>query len=129
MRYHLDRKTGAIGETAEQGLQGYHLLLSHLVFTILPVVIESLAVAVVLIHFGHDIFLVILGVAAIAYVFAFRRGAADIQSPATAGSKAHIEAHAVLTDSLLNYETVKYFDAEPLVCNRYDQALGLTESA
>ncbi len=129
MRFHLERKAGAIGETAEQGIRGYELLLNHLIYTFLPVAIEILAIALVLVHFGHEIYLVILGTAAIAYVFAFQRGAADIQEPAAAGSTAHIEAHAVLTDTLLNCETVKYFDAEPVVCDRYDQALGRTESA
>lgn len=129
MRFHLERKIGAIGETAEQGLWGYQLLLNHVVYTVLPVVIEFLTVVVVLVQFGHEILVMILGAAAVAYVFAFRSGAADIQEPAAAGSKAHIEAHAVLTDSLLNYETVKYFDAEPLMCNRYDQVLGRRESA
>jgi ABC-type transport system involved in Fe-S cluster assembly fused permease/ATPase subunit len=129
MRFHLERKTGAMGQTAEQGLRGYQLLLHHLVFTILPVTVEFIAVAVVLVHLDHTAYLVILGLAAIAYVAAFQRGAAEVQGPARTLSTAHIEAHAVLTDSLLNYETVKYFDAEPVVSSRYEQALGNTESA
>jgi ABC-type transport system involved in Fe-S cluster assembly fused permease/ATPase subunit len=129
MRFHLERKTGAMGQTAEQGLRGYQLLLHHLVFTILPVTVEFIAVAVVLVHLDHTAYLVILGLAAIAYVAAFQRGAAEVQGPARSLSIAHIEAHAVLTDSLLNYETVKYFDAEPVVSNRYDRALDKTESA
>src|SRR5262249_51361462 len=42
---------------------------------------------------------------------------------------AYIEAHAVLSDSLLNYETVKYFNAEPVICNRYGDTLIQQESA
>lgn len=129
MRFHLERKTGAMGETAEQGIRGYQLLLHHMVYTVLPVTIEFLVVALVLVHYGHDVYLVILGVSAVAYVFVFHRGAMQIHEPAKIVSVAHIDAHAILTDSLLNYETVKYFDAEPVVCNRYDNALGRTESA
>ncbi|HEX7012445.1 MAG TPA: ATP-binding cassette domain-containing protein [Steroidobacteraceae bacterium] len=129
MRFHLERKIGAIGETAEQGNRGYQLLLQHLVFTILPVTIELSTVAVVLLHFGHETYLAIFIVAALAYVWAFRRGAIQVQEPAHTVSSAHIEAHSVLTDSLLNYETVKYFDAEPVVSDRYHHALGRTESA
>lgn len=129
LRFHLERKTGAMGETAEQGIRGYQLLLTHMVYTILPVTIEFAAVATVLVHFDYEAYLVILGVASLAYVFAFQRGAAAIQEPSRTISAAHIDAHAVLTDSLINYETVKYFDAEPVVCNRYDRALGETESA
>jgi ATP-binding cassette subfamily B protein len=91
--------------------------------------VELVAVAVVLLNFGHAKYLVILALAAAAYVAAFQRGAADIRAPAQSVSQSHIEAHAVLTDSLSNYETVKYCSAEPLVCARYDQALGRTESA
>jgi ATP-binding cassette subfamily B protein len=129
LRFHLDRKTGAIGETAEQGIRGYQLLLNHLIYTILPVTVEFSVIAIVLVHLDHKAYLGILGVASLAYVVAFHRGAKSIQEPSRALSTAHIEAHAVLTDSLINCETVKYFDAEPVVCNRYDKALGLTESA
>lgn len=128
MRFHLERRTGAIGEMAEQGVRGYQLLLSHLVFTILPATVEFLAVAIVLVHIGHDVYLGILGVAGFAYGLAFVRGAVAIHEPARNVSDAHIEAHGVMTDSLLNYETVKYFDAEPIVCDRYDTALGRAES-
>jgi ABC-type transport system involved in Fe-S cluster assembly fused permease/ATPase subunit len=129
MRFHLERRTGAMGETAEQGIRGYQLLLGHMVFTILPVTIEFAAVAAVLLHFGHPLYLGILAMAAVAYVVAFQRGASGIQDPSRVVSASHIEAHAVFTDSLLNYETVKYFDAEPVVGRRYDTALARTESA
>lgn len=129
LRFHLERKTGAMGETAEQGIRGYQLLLTHMVYTILPVLVEFTAVAIVLIHFEYEAYLVILAIASLAYIAAFQRGAADIQGPARTISTAHIDAHAVLTDSLINYETVKYFDAEPVVCGRYDNALGQTELA
>lgn len=129
LSFHLERKTGAMGEIAEQGLRGYQLLLMHIVYTIVPVAVESAVVAIVLLQLNHGDYIAILALTATAYVFAFERGAAQIQDPARTISNAHIDAHAVLTDSLLNYETVKYFDAEPLVCHRYDRALGRTESA
>jgi ABC-type transport system involved in Fe-S cluster assembly fused permease/ATPase subunit len=129
LRFHLDRKTGAIGEASEQGIRGYQLILTHVTFTILPVVIELLAVAVVLLHFGYGSYLLIIGAASIAYVVAFHRGALAIRDSAGDTANSHIDAHAVLTDSLLNYETIKYFDAEPVVASRYDKALGKVESA
>lgn len=129
MRFHLEHKTGALGEIAEQGLRGAQTVLQQLIFTILPVAIELAAVAIVLNHFGHVVYLAILGVAAIAYITAFYQGAASAKESADGISTSHIEAHAVLTDTLLNHETVKYFDAEPVVCNRYDSALCRTESA
>jgi ATP-binding cassette subfamily B protein len=129
LRFHLERRTGAIGETAEQGIRGYQLLLTHLIYTILPVTVEFVAVGAVLVHFGHASYLAIFAVASVVYVTVFRRGAVSILEPARTISASHIEAHAVLNDSLLNFETVKYFDAGRIVCSRYDAALGRTESA
>jgi ABC-type multidrug transport system fused ATPase/permease subunit len=48
MRFHLERKAGAMGETAEQGLRGAQMVIQHLVYTLLPVGIELAAVAIVL---------------------------------------------------------------------------------
>lgn len=129
LRFHLDRKIGAIGETAEQGMRGYQLLLTHSIITILPVAIELVAVTTVLLHFGYGMYMAIIAAAAAAYIIAFHQGAVVTKTSSFAMSKTHIEAHAVLTDSLMNYETVKYFDAEPAVSRRYDSALGNMESA
>lgn len=129
LRFHLERKVGALGETVEQGLRGYELLLQHLVYTLVPVAIEFTAIAVVLIQLNQVKYLAILGLAAVAYVIAFHRWAAKIYQPSEDVSQAHIDSHGVLTDSLMNQEAIKYFDAEPLVCQRYDNALGHRESA
>jgi len=129
LRFHLERRTGAIGETAEQGIRGYQLLLTHLIYTILTVTVEFVAVGAVLVHFGHASYLAIFAVASVVYVTVFKRGAVSIQEPSRTISASHIEAHAMLNDSLLNFETVKYFDAGRIVCSRYDAALGRTETA
>src|SRR6185312_12588886 len=49
--------------------------------------------------------------------------------PSRSVSKAHVAANATLTDSLLNYETVKYFDGEGTICDSYDSKLKTTEAA
>jgi ABC-type transport system involved in Fe-S cluster assembly fused permease/ATPase subunit len=129
LRFHLERKTGAMGETLTQGLHGYQLLVQHLIYTILPSIVEFATIIVVLIAFGHPLYLLIYAVAAVSYGFAFAHGAAAVTEPARAGAAARVEAQAILTDSLLNYETVKYFDAENVVYDKYDAALAQTESA
>jgi ABC-type transport system involved in Fe-S cluster assembly fused permease/ATPase subunit len=129
LRFHLDRKTGAIGQTISQGLSGCQILLQHAVFTFLPVLVEFIAIIAVLVHFQHSAYLWILGTAAIAYGYAFWRAAEQIAEPSRKVADAQSEAHATLTDSLLNYETVKYFHAEPTVCSRYDEKLAQRESA
>jgi ATP-binding cassette subfamily B protein len=129
MRFHMERKTGAIGQAAEQGLRGYDLLLTHLVFTVIPVAIEFTTVVAVMIHFQHSRYLIIFAVAATTYVFAFHRWAKTIHQPAEAINTSVIHASAVLSDTLLNAETVKYFNAEHVVTRHYDEALISTESA
>lgn len=129
MRFHLERRTGAIGETLGQGLNGCQMLLQHLVFTFLPILVEFTMIAGVLIHFGHAAYLAIFGLAGVAYTAAFWRGATNISAPSREVSTAHIDAHAMLTDSLINYETVKYFHGEPQIAARYEKALSGTEFA
>ena len=129
LQFHLDRKTGAIGETISQGLNGCQIILQHAVFTFLPVIIEFIAIIAVLIHFKHSAYLGILGVAAVLYGYTFARAARQISEPSRNVSDAHVEAYATLTDSLLNCETVKYFHAEPSVCSRYDARLADQEKA
>jgi len=129
LQFHLDRKAGAMGETAEQGLRGFDLLLQHLVYTVVPISVEFATVTIVLVHFDQARYLLILGLASVAYVAAFHWCATAIQAPAASMSKLHVDSHALLTDTLINSETIKYFDAEPVVCEQYDLALGRKESA
>lgn len=128
LRFHLDRKSGAIGQTLTMGLAGYQQVLQQLLYTVIPVVVEITTIFAVLVHLDHPAYLVILGTAAVLYFIAYTVGAAHIAGPSRAVSSASIDAHAVLTDTLLNYETVKYFNAESAVTGRYDCALLDTES-
>jgi ATP-binding cassette subfamily B protein len=129
LQFHLERKVGAVAETTAQGLKGYQLLLTHVVQTILPVVIELGFVAAVLLHFNRPVYLVVIAISSVAYALVFQHGARAGRDSAHVASGTHIVAHGVLTDSLLNQETVKCFGAESFVCRRYDTALGAVESA
>jgi ABC-type transport system involved in Fe-S cluster assembly fused permease/ATPase subunit len=129
MRFHIHRRTGAIGQVAEQGIDGCEQLIQNIVFTILPVILEFVAIALVLLHFGYPVYLAILAVAAVAYLIVFERGAAGAQEPAHAMSAARIDAHAAMTDNLLNAEAIKYYDAERIVSISYDGSLARIESA
>jgi ATP-binding cassette subfamily B protein len=128
MRFHLDSKSGAVAQTAQQGLDGCEVLLHNVVFTVLPVAVEFIGVVIVLIHFEYPIYLGILAFAAVAYLIVFERGARGVQEPAYRMSAARIDANAALTDSLLNFETIKYYDAERLMSRRYDRVLADVES-
>lgn len=127
MSFHLDRKTGALSQTLVQGLAGYRVLLNHAVFTVLPVLIEVLMIGAVLALFFQPVFLVILGLSVAAYSAAFALGVVRIIGPSREVSATQVDAYANMTDSILNTETVKYFNAERHINDRYDAALAKSE--
>lgn len=128
LRFHLERQTGAVGQILEQGLQGYQMILHHLVFTFLPVVAELGTILFVLAGLAPPAFLGLFCGALVCYAVAFAYAAAAVSKAARTASDAHVAAHAVMTDGILNYETVKYFAAEPLVQAKVGEALTRTEA-
>ena len=125
--FHLERKTGALSQTLAQGLFGYRLILNHAVFTVLPVLIQLLTIGGIIVHLYEPLFLLVFGLSVLAYGVTFAIGAQRIMGPSRAVSEAAIDANAVLTDSILNYETVKYFSGEGHVNGRYDDMLARSE--
>jgi ABC-type transport system involved in Fe-S cluster assembly fused permease/ATPase subunit len=128
LRFHLDRQTGAVSETLTNGLEGFQMILHHLVFTVLPVTAELATVIVVLGHMAPPLFLALFCGTLIFYAGAFAYSAATLSETARAASSARVEAGAAITDGLLNYETVKYFTAESMVQKRVGRALARSET-
>jgi ABC-type transport system involved in Fe-S cluster assembly, permease and ATPase components len=129
LRYHLNRRTGAITQTLENGLQGYQMILHHLVFTLLPVTVQLSTIILVFMKLTHPIFLMLFCGALACYAVAFVYAAAATSKAAMTASTAHIDAYGVMTDGILNYETVKYFAAEAAVQEKVSSALSRTENA
>ncbi len=128
LRFHLNNKTGALSQTLANGLIGFRTLVQHLVLTVLPVLVEIATMSAVLVVLGQPVFLAIIGVTLVCYSVAFAIGANRLIYPARAVSSAHIDANALLTDSIINYETIKSFSAEPRMQKRMDDAFAQTES-
>lgn len=128
LRFHLDRKTGALSQTLTNGLVGYSLVIQHLVGTILPVILELTTMSAVLLALDQPLFLGIIGASIVCYTIAFSVGVVRLTNPTRAVSKAHIDAYALLTDSVLNYETIKSFCAEPSMHQRMQNAFSRTEA-
>src|SRR3979490_909785 len=127
LRFHLERQTGAISQALDNGLNGYQMVLHTLVFTILPVATELGTIVVVLSRLDHPAFLGLFSGAMVAYAVVFWYAAYTIVAAAGAASASQVNATAVMTDSILNYETVKYFTAESVVQERVSRALIQTE--
>jgi ATP-binding cassette subfamily B protein len=96
--------------------------------TVLPVIMEIGTVAVVLVSLKQSVYLALFCVAMVCYGIAFTWGAVRILGSARAASTAQADAWGVLTDSILNYEAVKYFTAEATVRERFDRSLIRTET-
>lgn len=128
LRFHLDRKTGALSQTLTNGLLGYRFVVQHFVLTVLPVILELSIMSTVLLVLGEPIFLGIIGATIGCYMIVFSVGAVRLTKTARAVSTAHIDANALLTDSLINYETIKSFCAERHMHQRMEDAFAQTEA-
>jgi ABC-type transport system involved in Fe-S cluster assembly fused permease/ATPase subunit len=127
LRFHLERQTGAISQALDNGLNGYQMVLHTLVFTILPVATELGTIVVVLSRLDQPAFLGLFSGAIVAYAVVFWYSAFTIMAAANAAADSQVNATAVMTDSILNYETVKYFTAESVIQERVSRALTRTE--
>lgn len=128
LRFHLDRQTGAVSQTLDNGLEGFQMILYHLVFTVLPVTAELATVILVLGRTAPPLFPAFFCGTLLFYAGAFAYSAATISETARTASAARVEAGAAITDGLLNYETVKYFTAESIVQERVGKALARSET-
>jgi len=129
LRFHLERHTGGVSRDIERGTRGISILLTYMLFSIVPVILEfSLVAAILLAKFDWRFAAVTFVAVAlyIAFSVAITEWRMDIRRQANElDSKANTRA----IDSLLNYETVKYFNNEEYEARRYDENLQKYESA
>ena len=123
LRFHLERQTGGMTRDIERGTRGVHSLISYSLYSIIPTLIE-VTLVLTLLAVKFDIWFA--GITIIALVFyiiftvtvtewrtQFRKEMNELDS----------SAHSRAIDSLLNYETVKYFNNEDFEAHRYDENL------
>ncbi len=123
LRYHLERKTGAVSRDLERGTRSVSTILNYMAFSILPVAVEFTMVAAVLLTQYDWIFSAItFGTVAIyaAFTFAITEWRMDFRHYM---NRLDSQANTQAFDSLINYETVKYFGNERLELERYDGTL------
>jgi ATP-binding cassette subfamily B protein len=129
LRFHLERQTGAISRDLERGTRSVSSILNYMVFSILPMLVEFSLVAVILLSRYDPVFtLVTFGTVAvyIAFTLAITEWRMEYRHLMnTLDSQSNSQA----VDSLINYETVKYFGNEQLELNRFDETLGGWEAA
>jgi ABC-type transport system involved in Fe-S cluster assembly fused permease/ATPase subunit len=129
LRFHLERQTGGMSRAIERGIRGVEFLLSFMLFNLVPTLFEILLVCAVLWHFYEASFAVVTLVTIVVYIaytfvitdwrVKYRREMNERDS----------EANTKAIDSLLNFETVKYFANEEHEAQRFDRALRAYEKA
>ncbi|MGF7148696.1 ATP-binding cassette subfamily B protein [Sphingomonas zeicaulis] len=123
LRFHLERRTGAITKVVERGTKSIDTMLYFLLFNIAPTVIELVAVAIIFqVKFGIGLVLATLAMVGL-YIW-FTRFVTDWRAKLREEmNRLDTGAVARAVDSLLNFETVKYFNAEDREARRYGQAV------
>jgi ATP-binding cassette subfamily B protein len=129
LRFHLARQTGGLSRDVERGTRGITTLINFALFSILPTLVEIGLVSAILITRYDPWFIGITLAALMLYIIytvtvtewrtGFRRTMNELDS----------KAHTRAIDSLLNYETVKYFNNEEYEALRYDESMRSWESA
>ncbi|HXY05131.1 MAG TPA: ABC transporter ATP-binding protein/permease [Burkholderiaceae bacterium] len=129
LRFHLERRTGAVTREIDHGVRGISSLVSYTLYSILPTLVEiGLVFGYLLLHY-EIWFSVIVAISLSLYIAftlvvtnwrtRYRRQVNELDAKASSGA----------VDSLLNYETVKYFNNEQFEAQRYDATLSQQERA
>lgn len=129
LRFHLERQTGGVSRDIERGSRGISFLLNFMVFNILPTLVEIGLVAGILIA-KYDYLFAVVTFGTLALYVAFTLTITEWRMEfRRAMNESDSKANTKAIDSLLNYETVKYFGNEAFEARRYDSNLQTWEAA
>jgi ATP-binding cassette subfamily B protein len=122
LRYHLERQTGGLSRAIERGTDSIEFLLSYLLFHLAPIFLEMVLVAAVLWHYFNFTFAAVTFLVVVFYAV-YTAGATQWRMKFRREMNTQDrEANARAIDSLLNFETVKYFGNEAHELERFDEA-------
>jgi ATP-binding cassette, subfamily B, heavy metal transporter len=127
LRFHLGRRTGEISRILDNGLKGLREFLFDAIFLILPFVAEIVFVATALLWRIDPVFAGILLATLIVYGTVLVIGSEWLRAHQRRAVARGAAAHGQAVDSLLNYDTIKYFNREQLIAYRYDYSLAEVE--
>jgi ATP-binding cassette subfamily B protein len=127
LRYHLERRTGAVTREIDQGIRGISSLISFTLYSILPTLIEVTLVVAYLVWNYEVWFAVIVGVSLVVYIV-FTVNVTNWRTVVRRRwNELETKAQSRAVDSLLNFETVKYFGNEDYEARRYDETLAASQ--
>ena len=123
LRFHLERRSGAVSRDLERGTRSVSQILNYMAFSILPIMVEFTLVAVIMLREYDWVFAAAMFGSIVVYMtftFAITEWRMDFRHHM---NKLDSQANSLAFDSLINYETVKYFGNERLELDRYDDTL------
>ena len=123
LRFHLKRKTGCISRAVERGTKGIEFLLRFMLFNILPTILEVFLVCTILWYFYGFLYTCITLLTLLFYIAWTFLGTEFRLKYRRAMNQKDSEAHTKAIDSLLNFETVKYFGNENHEEKRFEDSL------
>ena len=127
LRYHLERRTGAVTREIDHGIRGISSLISFTLYSILPTLIEITLVVGYLVWHSEAWFAVIVGISLSIYIV-FTVTVTNWRTVVRRRwNELETRAHSRAVDSLLNFETVKYFGNEDYEARRYDETLAASQ--
>ncbi len=123
LRFHLERQTGGMTRDIERGVRGIESLISYSLYSIIPTLIE-VAMVLTILAVKFDVWFAIITLSALAVYITFTVLVTEWRTQyRIQANEADSGAHTRAVDSLLNYETVKYFNNEAFEASRYDESL------
>jgi ABC-type transport system involved in Fe-S cluster assembly fused permease/ATPase subunit len=129
LRFHITRKTGGLSRIIERGVKGVDFLLRFMLFSIGPLILELTMVSVIFaVLFGWQYMVIVVATIALYVAFTFKVTEMRVRMRREMNDQ-DTDANQKAVDSLLNFETVKYFNAEGLEARRYDGAMQRYEAA
>jgi ATP-binding cassette subfamily B protein len=127
LRFHLERKTGGLTRVLERGRNGIEEMVRLGLNQLVPVIVEVMLIIAVLLGLFDWRYVVVLVVMVVAYMTYTIKATEWRIAIRSAMNESDTDANSKAIDSLLNYETVKYFGAEARETARYDTAMALYE--
>ena len=123
LRFHLERQTGGMTRDIERGTRGVHSLISYSLYSIIPTLIE-VALVLTLLAVKFDVWFALITIIALVFYITFTVTVTEWRTQFRKKmNELDSTAHTRAVDSLLNYETVKYFNNEEFEAKRYDSSL------
>lgn len=129
LRFHLERRTGGLSRVIERGIKGIELIVRMIVLNSVPTILEFAMIAGMMgYYFGWQFVAIVVATMAAYVWFTFKASEWRIEIRRD-WNEADTDANSKAVDSLLNYETVKYFGNEDLEARRFDVSMAKYENA